>query len=252
MMTSDLTDGLKKIGLEGLSSQLPDFLARAAKSRMAPLTVLEELLRVETLHRSRRSAERRMRAARIGPFKPMADFDWNWPKKVERDVIDSALSLDFVRNRRNLVLLASNGLGKTMISKNIASLAVQAGFSVIFRTAAEILSDLSCDSPLRRNQRIAFYARPDLVCIDEVGYLSYDDRAADLLYEIVNRRYERRSLLVTTNLHFADWRTIFPSATCLSTLLDRLTHHADVTLIEGASYRTFESQRDAQSRRQRK
>ena len=139
-----------------------------------------------------------------------------------------------------------------MIVKNIAFLAVQAGLSVIFRTASDILSDLSCDSPQRRRQRVAFYGRPDLLCLDEVGYLSYDDRAADLLFEVVNRRYERRSLLVTTNLAFGDCNTVFPNATCLTTLLDRLTHHADVTLLEGKSYRTFESQREAEIRRRKK
>lgn len=251
-MTSDLATGLSQIGLSGLSAQLPDFLSRATKARMSPQVVLEEALRHETLYRTQKSAERRMKTARIGDFKPVADFDWNWPKKVDRDLIESALSLDFIRSRRNLVLIATNGLGKTMFSKNIAFLAVQAGLSVVFRTAAEILSDLSCDSPQRRRQRIAFYGRSDLLCIDEIGYLSYDDRAADLLFEVVNRRYERRSVLVTTNLCFGEWNTVFPNATCLSTLLDRLTHHADVTLLEGESYRTFESQRDAQTRRRKK
>ena len=136
-----------------------------------------------------------------------------------------------------------------MITKNIAFLAVNAGFSVLFRTASDLLADLACaDSPERRRRRLAFYGRADLVCIDEVGYLSYDDRAADLLYEVVNRRYERRSLLITTNLPFARWNTVFPNATCLTTLLDRLTHHADVTVVEGPSYRTFESQRETQAR----
>lgn len=251
-MTTDLATSLSRIGLTGVAAQLPDFLARATKARMAPAVVLEELARQESLHRAHKSAERRWKAAHIGSFRPMADFDWSWPKVIDRDLIEHALTLDFVRSHRNLVLIAGNGLGKTMISKNIASLAVQAGLSVIFRTASEILSDLSCDSPLRRRQRVAFYGRPDLLCLDEVGYLSYDDRAADLLFEVVNRRYEHRSILVTTNLEFAQWNTVFPNATCLTTLLDRLTHHADVTLLEGESYRTFESKRDAETRRQRK
>ena len=251
-MTTDLASALSGIGLSGLASQLPDFLARAAKARMSPSVILEELVRHESLHRAHKSAERRMKAAHIGSFRPMADFDWNWPEVIDRDLIENALTLDFVHAHRNLVLIAGNGLGKTMIVKNIAFLAVQAGLSVIFRTASEILSDLSCDSPQRRRQRVAFYGRPDLLCIDEVGYLSYDDRAADLLFEVVNRRYERRSLLVTTNLAFGEWNTVFPNATCLATLLDRLTHHADVTLLEGESYRTFESKRDAESRRRKK
>jgi DNA replication protein DnaC len=251
-MPTDLASALSAIGLSGLASQLPDFLARAAKTRMSPPVILEELVRQESLYRAHKSAERRMKAAHIGSFRPMADFDWNWPKVIDRDQIENALTLDFIQARRNLVLIAGNGLGKTMIVKNIAFLAVQAGLSVIFRTASEILSDLSCDSPQRRRQRVAFYGRPDLLCLDEVGYLSYDDRAADLLFEVVNRRYERRSLLVTTNLAFGDWNTVVPNATCLTTLLDRLLHHADVTLLDGDSYRTFESQREAESRRRKK
>lgn len=251
-MPTDLASALSAIGLSGVAGQLPDFLARAAKARMSPPVILEELVRQESLYRAHKSAERRMKAAHIGSFRPMADFDWNWPKVIDRDQIENALTLDFIHARRNLVLIAGNGLGKTMIVKNIAFLAVQAGLSVIFRTASEILSDLSCDSPQRRRQRVAFYGRPDLLCLDEVGYLSYDDRAADLLFEVVNRRYERRSLLVTTNLAFGEWNTVFPNATCLTTLLDRLLHHADVTLLDGDSYRTFESQREAESRRRKK
>ena len=137
-----------------------------------------------------------------------------------------------------------------MLSKNIAEQAVLAGYSVLFRTAAELLDDVQCDSPERRRQRIAAYTRPHLLCIDEIGYLSYDDHAADLLYKVINPRYEkRRSLLVSTNLAFKDWNGIFPNATCIVTLIDRLTHHADVTLIEGDSYRRRESEAEAAARR---
>ena len=139
---------------------------------------------------------------------------------------------------------------RPLLSKNIADQAVLAGYSVLFRTAADLLDDVQCDSPERRRQRIAAYTRPQLLCIDEIGYLSYDDHAADLLYKVINPRYEkRRSLLVSTNLAFKDWNGIFPNATCIVTLIDRLTHHADVTLIEGDSYRRRESEAEATVRR---
>src|SRR5262249_21407143 len=99
----------------------------------------------------------------------------------------------------------------------------------------ELLADLECDSPQLRRRKFSYYARPRLLCIDEVGYLSYDSSAADLLYEIVNRRYERNSILITTNRAFKDWNAVFPNAACIATLLDRTTHHADITLIEGKS-----------------
>jgi DNA replication protein DnaC len=135
-----------------------------------------------------------------------------------------------------------------MIAKNIAFAAVTAGHGVLFRTASELLADLACDSPQLRRRKFNFYARPRLLCIDEVGYLSYDSTAADLLYEVINRRYERNSILITTNRAFKDWNEVFPNATCIATLLDRLTHHADISKIEGKSFRVRESELEAAAR----
>ena len=134
--------------------------------------------------------------------------------------LERALELDFVREGRNLVLLGSNGLGKTMIAKNVAYQAAMNGLSVLFTTAAEIIEDLRSCSPEALRRRLARYTRPQLLCIDEVGYLSYDSYAADLLYKVVDRRYEQpgkndpssRSILLTTNLAFGDWNTVFPNA----------------------------------------
>jgi len=250
--TNDLAARLAQVGLNATAQALDDFVARATKGRWPPRTMLEELARTEGDDRARRSLERRLQYSRLGRFKPMADFDWNWPKKIERDVIERALTLDFIKENRNLILLGANGLGKTMISKNIAHAAVLAGFSVLLRTASELLDDLQCDSPELQRRKLKSYARPQLLCVDEVGYLSYDNDAADLLYEVVNRRYERRSILITTNRTFKEWNAVFPNATCIATLLDRLTHHADITVIEGQSYRVHESEQEALARRKKR
>ena len=249
---NDLARTLSRLGFRCLSSELDDFLARAIKGRWDPRTLLEQMARMEEAEKARRSLERRLGTARIGRFKPMADFDWNWPRKIDRPLIETALTLDFIHEGRNLVLLGANGLGKTMITKNIAHAAVLAGFSVLFRTASDLLDDLQSDSPLRLRRKLKKYARPALLCIDEIGYLSYDTHAADLLYEVVNRRYEHRSILVTTNRAFKDWNAVFPNATSIVSLLDRLTHHADLTVIEGRSYRRRESEQESAKRRSQK
>lgn len=250
--TPDLQGQLAQVGLLALAACAEDFLARASKSRFSPRQVVEEIVRLELTEGAKRSLERRLERSRIGRFKPMADFDWNWPKKIERDVIERALTLDFVNEHRNLVLLGANGIGKTMIAKNLAYQAAVAGHSVLFLTAAELIDDLRTEvahSTFRR--KLTKYASPRLLVIDEVGYLSYDHHAADLLYKVVDRRYEKKSIVLTTNLAFRDWNTVFPNATSTATLLDKLTHHADVTVVEGESYRVHESQKEAAARRRR-
>jgi len=262
MMTNatDLVARLTKVGLVAIAHALDDFLARATKGRWSPAQILEEIARLEEIDRTQRSLQRRLQRARIGRFKPMADFDWNWPKKIDRDLIERALTLEFIREGRNLALIGTNGLGKTMIARNIAHQAALAGFSVLCTTAAELIEDLRSCGPETLRRHLARYTRPSLLAIDEVGYLAYDSHAADLLYRVVDRRYERpgardltpRSILITTNLAFGEWNTVFPNATSIATLLDKLTHHADVTLIEGDSYRVHESRKEAAARRKKK
>jgi DNA replication protein DnaC len=246
---TELAEQLHALGLLRTAEDLDDFLARATKQRWSPQVLLEELARQEIAERERRSLERRLRAAKLGRFKPIDEFDWNWPQKIDRAVLDRALSGELVRERENLLLVAAQGLGKTLLARNIAHAAVLQGHSALFIEASRMLLDLGAqDSARALERRLRHYAKPALLCIDEVGYLSYDARAADLLFEVVSRRYEQKSLVITTNLAFKDWPTIFPNASCVTALIDRLTHHADICLIEGHSYR----RREAEARRPKK
>lgn len=252
MTRTDLTEQLHQLGFVALPTQLDDFLARATKARWSPLQLLEELTRAETAERARRSLERRVRLSGVKRFKPMADFDWSWPTKIERSLIERALTLDFLAEARNLVLMGSNGLGKTMIAQNICHQAVLAGHSVLFRSAAALLEDLHRQTPEGRRRKLRAYGNIGLLCLDEVGYLSADDKAADLLFEVINRRYERKPLIITANRPFQEWNQVFPNASCIVTLLDRLVHHADVTVLEGKSYRLRESEQETAARRRKK
>lgn len=254
MMTPNLSlpAQLAQMGLRSLPGTLDDFLARATKARWSPRQLLEQLVQDEAAERSHRSLQRRLRLSGIKNFKPMADFDWSWPKQIERDVIERALTLDLVRENRNLVLVGPNGVGKTMIAKNVCHRAIQAGSSVLFRSAPALLEELQRQGPEGRRRKLRTYANVGLLCLDEVGYLSFDDKAADLLYEVINRRYEHKPLIVTTNRPFKEWNEVFPNATCIATMLDRLLHHAEVTTIKGDSYRMRESEEETTARRKRK
>jgi DNA replication protein DnaC len=249
---NSLAAQMEQIGLRALAANLDDFLARATRSHWSPLMLLEQLAQAEAEDRHRRSMERRLRVSGIKSFKPMADYEWNWPTKIERDIIERALTLDFLDEARNLVLVGRNGLGKTMIAQNICHAAVLAGHSVLFRSAPALLEELHRQTLEGRRRKLRTYANVGLLCVDEVGYLSFDDKAADLLYEVINCRYERKPLIVTTNRPFKEWNEVFPNATCIATLLDRLLHHADVTVIEGESYRVRESEQEAAARRRKK
>jgi DNA replication protein DnaC len=207
------------------------------------------LLDWEEQERARRSLERRLAEAHIGRFKPFKDFDWTWPTQCDRGAIEALMSLEFLKERSNLVFVATSGLGKTMFAQNIAYQAVLDGYCVLFTTAGKMLGDLAAldsDSALRR--RLRYYARPHLLVIDEVGYLSYSNRHADLLFELVSRRYEQASTIITTNRPFAEWNQVFPNAACVVSLVDRLIHHAEILRLEGESYRHKEAQERAAAR----
>ena len=215
---------------------------------------IEVLIDWEEQERARRSLERRLRAAHIGRFKPACDFDWTWPKRCDRATFEALMALDFLTDATNVILVGPNGVGKSTLARNIAHQALIHGHTVLFTSAGQMLSDLAAldsDSALRR--RLRHYASPSLLVIDEVGYLSYSNRHADLLFELVTRRYEQKSTVVTTNRPFAEWRQVFPNAACVVSLVDRLVHNAEILAIEGESYRLKEAQeRSEQRARQRR
>jgi DNA replication protein DnaC len=214
---------------------------------------LPELLAWEEQERARRGLERRLRSARLGAFKPLADFDWTWPKKIDRAQIEDLFRLDWLASATNVVLVGPNGVGKTLIARNLAHQAVLAGASVRVLTASELLNSLAEQASSTSLQRkLAHFCRPSLLVIDELGYLSYDSRHADLLFEVVSRRYLQRSLLVTTNKPFAEWGEVFPNATSVVTLVDRLVHRCELVTIEGDSYRLKESKEEARRRAQQR
>lgn len=208
-----------------------------------------EMIAWEEEEQRRRSLEYRTGKAKLGALKAMADFEWGFPKKIERAQISELFTLEFVREAANVVLVGPNGVGKTMIARNLGHEALLRGYGVLFTSASAMLAELaSCDGASQLERTLAKYTRPQLLIVDEVGYLNYGNRHADLLFEVVSRRYEKRSTIVTTNRPFKEWGEVFPNAACVVTLVDRLLHKAEVVVIQGDSYRA----KEAAQRRSRK
>ena len=248
--TTTLTANLRRLALTHTAEGLDDLIARATRARWSPMVLLEAVAQAELEARTTRRLERQLQAARLGRFKALADFEWNWPKQLHRATVDRVFSLDFVAKGENVVLVAPQGLGKTMLTKNLLHQAVLAGHSALFITAADLLLDLNGQETSRAlERRLRAYARPRILAIDEIGYLTYDAHAADLLFQVISRRYEQRSIVVTTNLLFKQWDTVFPNASCAVALIDRLTHHAEIIPIEGESYRKREAELTQKKRR---
>lgn len=222
-------------------------------SEIADASWVEPLLQWEEQERVRRSLERRIRDARLGHFKPLTDFDWAWAKRIDRGALEELMALEFVREKSNVVLIGPNGVGKSTLALNLAYQSLIHGYTALFTTAGQMLGELAAldsDSALRR--RLHRYASPEVLLIDEVGYLSYSNRHADLLFELVSRRYGAASTVVTTNKPFAAWSEVFPNAACVVSLVDRLVHRAEVIAIEGESYRVKEARERAEQRARRR
>lgn len=242
---TDLRQRALDLGLHGLALHV-DQLERRDQ--------IAWLLDIEEKERRRKSLERRIQAAKLGAYKPLADFDWGWPTKIDRAHLDELFTLRFVEEGANLILLGPNGIGKSMLAKNLAERCLLAGLGVQFTTASAMLNALAAeDSASALERRLRRLCRPRVLVVDEVGYLSYGNRHADLLFEVVTRRYEmHRPVVVTTNKSFSDWSEVFPNATCVVTLVDRLVHRSEVVHLEGESYRLKEAQERKERRQKRK
>lgn len=238
----EFTNKLNQLRLYYLASNFNHVIKDAEKSKLSLQNTLERIVELELIERSNRSTQQRLRSSKIGRVKLMAEFDWAWPKEIDRSQIEGLLECDFIKDHQNLILAAPQGTGKTMIAKNIGLHAISRGHSVLFTTASQLVMDLAGqESTAALQRRLKRYVSPDLLIIDELGYLSFDNRSADLLFDIISKRYESGSIIITTNLAFKDWGSIFQGAACVTALIDRLTHHCKVLKISADSYRKMES-----------
>ncbi len=214
----------------------------AAKRDWSYQEYFEKLLQGETDLRWDNGINRRIRLARFPVIKTMDQFQWTWPKKINRPMVQQLCRLNFIEQKANVILLGGVGLGKTHLATAIGYQACLKGYTVLFTTAIDVINTLTSDQAAGQLKKgLKKYLKPSLLILDELGYLPIDKHGADLLFQIISYRYEKGSILITSNRAYKQWPQIFNNdATLTSAILDRLLHHADTLVIEGKSFRMKE------------
>lgn len=240
---SDVVDGLRGLGFRATDEALRALLEQCTKSRSSPVETCEKLVALERRERETKNLERRTRFATLGSFKTLDGFDWNHPREIDRALYEELHGLDFIERRENVLFRGQSGVGKTMLAQNLGQAALEKGYTVRFSTLASALADLLKQESLPAfERRLGRYVRPDLLILDELGYVPCDSRSADLLYAIISRRHERASTVITTNLAFKQWGTVFPGAACVAALVDRFAQHLSTVDIDADSWRQNKSE----------
>jgi len=212
---------------------------RAARDHWAHIQYLEQLALGEVNAPLDRSIQRKIRLARFPVLKTLDQFQWSWPKKINRMAVQNLFRLKFLEDKANVILLGGVGLGKTHLSTALGYQACLKGHSVLFATAVDVINSLGAAQAANRlKSELKKYLSPSVLLLDELGFLPIDKRGADLLFQVISQRYERGSIIITSNRSYKNWPEIFNNdSTLTSAILDRLLHHAETILIEGKSYR---------------
>jgi DNA replication protein DnaC len=234
-----LESQLQRLQLRHFQTHYQAAADKAAGQQRSHVDYLAQLAEGETALRENRSIERRVRDARFPVLKTLEDFQWNWPRKINRPQIQNLFRLAFIAAHTNVVLIGNVGLGKTHLSIALGHAACLNGHSVLFTTAIDIVNTLAAAQAAGRLKReLTRYLKPALLIVDELGYLPIDKHGADLLFQIISQRYERAPMVITTNRVYKHWSQIFNNdSTLTSAILDRVLHHAETVVIEGKSFR---------------
>lgn len=230
---------LRTLGLAFMADNYTQFAAKAARDNIGHQEFLAQLVKGEIDLRHDRATARRVRNARFPVMKSLDQFNWSWPKKINRMAVQDLFRLQFVEKKENVIFLGTVGLGKTHLATALGYTACLAGKSVLFTTAIDAVNTLAAAQAANRlKTELKKYLAPSLLILDELGYLPIDKHGADLLFQVISQRYERGATIITSNRAYKKWPEIFNNdSTLTSALLDRLLHHAETVLIEGPSYR---------------
>ena len=237
-----LVEQLATLKLVSVQEHYAPLATEAAQKQWTHVDYLARLMDAEALRRQELSIQRRLATARFPCVKTLDQFDWTWPKKINRTQVQNLFRLAFLPDHTNVIFMGGVGLGKSHLACALGHAACLAGHTVLFTTAVDIINTLTAaQAACRLKPELRRLLAPRILCIDEVGYLPIDKTGADLLFQVISQRYEQGSIILTTNQPYKHWPKIFNNdSTLTSAVLDRLLHHAETVIVEGKSYRMKE------------
>lgn len=237
--TSMLEHQLTTMNLQFILQSYEEFAKQAASEELTHVDFLQRLVEGETLRRRDNCIQRRIHSARFPVVKTLDQFNWEWPKKINRAQVQNLFRLAFMKENGNVIFVGGVGLGKSHLATALGYTACLAGHTVLFASTVNMINTLNAaQAAYRLKTEMKRYITPQVLVLDELGYLPIDKQGADLLFQVISQRYERGSIILTTNAAFRDWSSIFNNDSGItSAVLDRLLHHAETVIIEGKSYR---------------
>lgn len=233
-----LKSRLRDFKLSGIYNSLEDRLSYANEKSLSHIELLELLFEDETNNRINNSYKKRYVRAKLPSHKTLEDFDFSFQPSIDKKIINDCVTCNFIKEKKNIVFIGNPGSGKTHLSIAIGVRALMKGSKVYFTSVAEMLQNLnSSRADNSYYQKVSFYLAPDLLILDELGFKKLPGYSADDFFEIISKRYEKGSVIITTNKAFEQWGDIFADNVLASAIIDRIAHHSMVIKINGPSYR---------------